>query len=221
MENVANNVEAVVTEFDARVAQARENKLAELKVTRLTSEKAIDRTLRAEAISKMTSLLSEVADTIGFDEEALERKISVTRRSEYGRIPALINILANLYAWPITGHGNPAEVPGLQEDMLDFFASKGLAIDADLLLDIKEYKGYHSFVSDEAVIVEGIEPDVEEYEFAVITVADVVGLPVVDNKLTLAKWKRAEAAAIEKAKAELADMKASLERHKSLLEEVA
>ena len=216
MENVANNVESVVTEFEAKVAQARQDKLNSLKITRLTSEKAIDRTLRAEAINKMITLLQGVADAIGYDEEALERKIAVTRRSEYGRIPALINILSGIYSWPITAHGNPAEVPGLQEDILDYLASNSLDIDADLLLDIKEYKGYHSFVSDEAVIVDAVEPDIEEYDFAIVTIADIVGLPVVDNKLTLAKWNSIEAKAKAKAEAELADMQEALERHKAL-----
>ena len=213
MESVNN----VVTDFEARVAQARQDKLGQLTVTRLTSEIAIDDTLRRESARTMKLLLHSVADEIGYDDEVLDRKIAVTRRSEYGYIPALVNILSAIYNWPITGNGNPAEVEGFREDIVECLKSNNIDMDPDLLLDIKEAKGYHSFVDDEANLVEGVEPDYEEYNFFMLTFADKAGLPVIDNKLTEARWNKLEDKALEKANAELTEMKKAQALHDEAL----
>jgi len=213
MESVNN----VVTEFEARVAKARVEKLGKLTVTRLTSEIAIDDTLRRESARAMIELLGKVSDSIGYDDEMLDRKVSVTRRSEYGRIPALVNILANLYNWPISGNGNPSEVEGLREDIVDCLNDNNIVIDPDLLLDLREAKGYHSFVDDEGNLVEAVEPDFDEYEFFMLTFADKASLPVVDNKLTRAKWLKLEVKAKANAEAEIAEMQEALARHEAVV----
>ena len=211
-----NKAVNVVTDFEAKVAEERERKLNEIQLKRLSSETAINDALRRESTKRMVSILNAVADTIDYDSEMLERKLMATRRSEYGRVPAMINILANLYAWPVSTHGNPAEVEGLRDDIIEVLTEQGVVIDPDLLLDIKDAKGYHTFIDDEGNIVEAVEPDFEEYEFFILTFAEKAGLPLVDLKLSPTKWRREEAKAKANAEAEKQDMLEARKRREEL-----
>jgi len=220
MENVANNVDMVV-DFEERLAKAREEKLGSIKATRLASEVAIDDTLRRESARRMVTLIKDVGELLSLDEESLDRRIKATRKSEYGRVPALINLLASIYVWPIAVGGQASDIDSLQEEIMDLLVEKGVVIDKDLLIDIKESKGYHSFLNDEAEVVEGEEPDFEEYSYFILTFADNAGLSLVDNKLSKAKWQRAEAKAKAKAEEEQKLAMEALERHKALETELA
>jgi len=220
MSNPVNNID-VVADFEARLEQARKEKLGAIQTTRLTSEVAIDDTLRRESARRLVGLIKEVGELLSLDEERLERRIKATRKSEYGRVPGLINLLASIYAWPIAVGGQASDIDSLQEEIMDFFAEKNLLIDKDLLIDIKESKGYHSFLNDEAEMVDAEEPDFEEYAYFILTFADGASLSLVDNKLSKAKWQRAETKAREKALTEQTLAMEALERHKAIEEQVA
>jgi len=207
----------VKADFEERLRIAREAKLSNIQTTRLASEVAINDTLKRESARKMISLIKDVGELLSLDDEGLDRKIKATRKSEYGRIPALINLLAKIYTWPIAIGGQASDIDSLQEEILELLVEKSIIIDKDLLVDIKESKGFHSFLDDEAQIVEGEEPDFEEYNYYILTFADNAGLSLVDNKLSKVKWQAVEDRAYAKASEEQKLALEALERHKKLM----
>ena len=212
MESVNN----VVTDFEARVAKAREIKLEQMQITRLSSDVAVDRTLRRESVYKLKLLLHAIADEINYDEEVLDRQIAVTRRSIYGRIPAMLNLVAKIYSWPISSNGNASEVKGLQEDIIDFLNSKSYAISEDMLIDIKETKGSPKWLDDEGNEWSEKEPVIDEYRDAILEIATILGLSAVDLKLTETRWKvfaTKQAEEVEKEKKAIAE---ALKRHEKV-----
>lgn len=184
--------------FEQKLIEARTNNLGAITTTRLRSDIAINDALRRESIKALTSKLEEVYDVLDLDLDMLHRKIAASRRSEYGRVPALINILAATYAWPIDDNSKASDITALQEDLLDELPG----LDGDVLLDLKESKGYHSFLDETFATVDGIEPDYEEYEYFTLTVADALQLPYVDNKITEQIWNKNETKALEKISSE-------------------
>lgn len=184
--------------FEQKLIEARTNNLGAITTTRLRSDIAINDALRRESIKALTSKLEEVYDVLDLDLDMLHRKIAASRRSEYGRVPALINILAATYAWPIDDNSKASDITALQEDLLDELPG----LDGDVLLDLKESKGYHSFLDEAFATVDGIEPDYEEYEYFTLTVADALQLPYVDNKITEQIWNKNETKALEKISSE-------------------
>jgi len=215
MSKVVNNMD-IKADFEERLEQARKSRLSSIQSTRLASEVAIDDTLRRESSRKIVALIKDVGEILSLDDEQLDRRIKATRKSEYGRIPGLINLLASIYAWPISVGGQASDIDSLQEEIIELLQEKGVIIDKELLIDIKETKGYHSFLNDEAELVEGEVPDFEEYSYFILTFADNAGLPLVDNKLSSVKWKAIEAKAYAKAEEEQKLAIEALERHKKL-----
>jgi len=198
--------------FEDRLAQVRKNNLSTINTTRLRSDIAINDALRRESVKTMVSTLEEVYEVCGLDLDMLHRKIAASRRSEYGRVPALINILAATYAWPVGDSVHASEIPQRQEDILDI-----LKLDKELLLDLKEAKGYHSFLDEAFEVVESVEPDYEEYNYFVLTVADNLQIPFVDNKMNDALWAKNEAKALKKIEEEKVLADEALKRHEALL----
>jgi len=198
--------------FEDKLAQVRKSNLSSINTTRLRSDIAINDALRRESVNTMTSILEEVYEACGLDIDMLHRKISASRRSEYGRVPALINILAATYAWPVGDSTHATEIPQRQEDILDI-----LNLDGELLLDLKESKGYHSFLDEAFETVDGIEPDYNEYEYFVLTVADNLQIPFVDNKMSEDLWDKNERKALKKITDEKVLADEALKRHEELL----
>jgi hypothetical protein len=198
--------------FTDRLNKARTANLGELTSTRLRSDIAINDALRRESIKTLVSKLEDVYEDLNLDLDMLHRKIATSRRSEYGRVPALINILAATYAWPIHDSSEAANIPQYQEQMTDL-----LHLDAEILLDLKESKGYHSFLNDDFEIVDGIEPDYEEYQYYILTIADALQIPYVDNKINTATWTNNETKALTKISVEQAEAATALARHNQLM----
>jgi len=198
--------------FEDRLKEVRANNLSNINTTRLRSDIAINDALRRESVKTMTNTLEEVYEVCGLDLDMLHRKIAASRRSEYGRVPALINILAATYAWPVGDSTHTSEIPQRQEDILDI-----LKLDGELLLDLKEAKGYHSFLDEAFEVVEGVEPDYEEYNYFVLTVADNLQIPFVDNKMNEALWNKNETKALKKIEEEKVLADEALKRHEELL----
>ena len=208
----------VISEFDQRVEEARAIRMNNNNNTRLASDAAINDLLRRESITTMKLVLTTVLEASAIPEDSLVASIKNIRKSEYGKVPALINLLTKVYAWPITDKGDAKEIDNIQLDILEALAAKGWNLDHDLLLDAKESKGYHSFYDGKQSyeLVDGVEPDFEEYEYSLLTIADKLGLPYVDNKLNETKWHRTEAKSQEKAQLEYEAVQLRLAEHKAL-----
>ena len=198
--------------FEDRLNQVRQSNLSNISNTRLRSAIAINDALRRESVKAMTNTLEEVYEVCGLDLDMLHRKITASRRSEYGRVPGLINVLAATYAWPVGDSTHTSEIPQRQEDILDI-----LKLDGELLLDLKEAKGYHSFLDEAFEVVEGVEPDYEEYNYFVLTVADNLQIPFVDNKMSETVWNKNETKALKKITDEKMLAEEALKRHEELL----
>lgn len=198
--------------FNDKLNKARANNLGTINSTRLRSDIAINDALRRESIKALTTKLEDIYEECGLDIDMLHRKIAASRRSEYGRVPALINIIAATYAWPIASQSEAANIGQYQEQIADL-----LGVDGDVLLDLKDAKGYHSFLSDEFEVVQGIEPDYEEYNYYVLTVADALAIPYVDSKINEQTWSRNEDKALAVIKLEQVEAEAALKRHEEVL----
>ena len=207
-------------EFEARLEEARTKSTTTLNGTRLSSEVAINDALRRESISTMTAILNRTNDVCGFDQDKLNNQIKAIRKSEYGKVPAMMNIFTKLYAWPITEGGDAKEITSIQFEIRESLAEIGIVIDEDLILDHREAKGYHSFFDDrnDYEIIPANEPDFEEYEYYTLTMAEKFGLPFVDNKLNETKWLRLESKELAKAKQKFNVAQAELENHRALEE---
>ena len=199
-------------DFNTKLDKARANNLGDINSTRLRSDIAINDALRRESIKALTTKLEDIYEECGLDIDMLHRKIAASRRSEYGRVPALINIIAATYAWPIADSSEAANIPQYQEQILDI-----LHLDGDILLDLKDAKGYHSFLNDDFEVVQGIEPDYEEYSYYVLTVADALAIPYVDSKITETLWQKNEDKALGVISKEQEEAQAALRRHEEVL----
>lgn len=194
------------TEFNTTLETARINALAHNSEFRLRSETAINDTLKRESVRTLEKVIFAIGEELGFDEEKLANKIKRARRSHYGRVSEMIMIIASMYAWPMVDNSQVSEINELQERVLDTLEANGINIDADLLLDIKEAKGYNTFLSQETFEpVEGVEPEYVELDYYLRTFADIAGLPYIDYKMNEAVYNKLERIAlrnieIEKAK---------------------
>lgn len=198
--------------FNDKLNKARTSNLGDINLTRLRSDIAINDALRRESIKSLTAKLEEVYEDLHLDLDMLNRKIAATRRSEYGRVPALINILSATYAWPISDSSEAANIPQYQEQIAEL-----LHLDGDVLLDLKDAKGYHSFLDDSFETVHAIEPDYEEYNYYILTVADALAIPYVDSKISAETWKKNEDKALHKIVIEQEEAASALARHAQLL----
>ena len=177
-----------------------------------TNPDAINYTLRNESIKAVQILILEVAETANMNVDEMKKRLQVaTSRTEYGKVPSLFNLLANVANWPIDKDGSPA---GIADAKL---AIEALLVDIiEPLEDLRQAKGYHTFVSDNYEIVEGIEPDFDEYEMLCQLIASSLRIPVVDIKLSDSAWDKTEQKAEAKAIKDMEDIQAELEEHRKL-----
>ena len=207
----------MTTDFNTRLKEARVKALANNGDTRLKSDIAINDALKRESIKTLTTIIHSVADELNLDKEKLDRKINLARRSNYGRICEMISIIASIYAWPISENTQASEIPELQERMLDTLTSLNIHIDADLLLDMKDAKGYNSFLDTATyTVVPGVEPIYDELEYYYLTFAESASLPIIDYKMTEALYDKAEAKALDRIQIEQEASAEALERFNAM-----
>ena len=212
----------ITDEFKTKLELARANNVSNHTVSRLRSEVAINDTLKRESIRTMDTVVNSVVEELGLDEERYAKRLATTRRSPYGRVCEQINILASIYAWPIENSSQVSEIPEMQERVLDTLTSLGITIEGDLLLDIKDAKGYTSFLDDvKFETVEGVEPLFDELEYYYLTFAEAAGLPVIDYKMSESVYEKIEAKALDRIKLEQQSADEALARHNEMLGEGA
>jgi hypothetical protein len=203
--------------FEDRLTEARTAKLAGASDKRLKSDVAINDALKRESVKSLTATLENLYEDLGLDMDRLTNKIKMARRSPYGRISEMITMVASTYAWPIDNLSQAKEIPELQDQMMEILSERGINIDADLLLDIKEAKGFNSFLDQTTFqIVDGIEPEYEELEYYLLTFADAASLPFIDYKMTEASYDRLEAKALDRVRAEQTSAEEALARHQDM-----
>jgi hypothetical protein len=208
---------SINTEFQAKVAEAKAARLKSNTNQRLRSEIAINDALRRESAKTMETLVRALSDELGLDSERIERSIKAARKSKYGRVSELISKVASIYAWPLADNSQASEIPELQERVIETLSSLGVNVDPDLLLDIKESKGFNSFM-DQATfeVVDGIEPEYDELEYYLMTFADCAQLPIIDYKMTPVIWEANEAKALKAIEQEQQLAEEALARHQEM-----
>lgn len=212
----------MVNTFEQRLKEARANLIQSNSDKRLISDIAINDALKRESLAKLSTLIKSVAEGLSLDIEKIERRIAQARRSDYGRICEHINILASIYAWPVSERSQASEVPAQQEAMLDILASNGVVIEGDLLLDIKEAKGYTSFINPETMEeVSALEPVYDELEYYYYTFAESAGIPIIDYKMNEQLFAKLEKQALTRIEVEKEANAEALARLKELEEGVA
>ena len=210
------------TNFNQRLAEARAKALNNTTDTRLKSDVAINDSLKRESLTTMSTIIMRVVEELALDEERYAKRIASARRSAYGRICEHINILASIYAWPIDNNANASEIPELQDRMLDTLTELGIEANGDLLLDIKDAKGYNSFLDETTFeTVDGIEPLFDELEYYYLTFAESAKLPIIDYKMNEASYDKLEQKALNRIVAEKQLADEALARHNAMTGDVA
>lgn len=164
-------------------------------------------------LKELINIIDSICELCGLDQEKMVRRISVAKKSEYGRINGLLNLLASLVMWPAE-QGDGASVSTNQKLITDT-----LNVDIDLLEDIKSFRGYHTFVSDELEIIDGVEPNYEDYsDYCHIFLE---GIELAPSRVVLdeSKWQNAEKRAKVRAETELKEMEEAVANHKLLMGE--
>ena len=188
----------------------KETRLAEMATMLQTDPTALNYDLRSEATSQLKTMIAEIATMADLDEEKVARRVTVAVKSPYGRIPGLMNLLTSLVLWPVEGN-DFSGVAELKEEIL-----KKYSLDEELLIDIKDAKGYHTFLNDDHDIIKGQSPDLEEYAMLTTMLARKLKIAVVDHKMTYDKWKQAELDAQEQAKLDAEEAQLDLQRFKDM-----
>ena len=180
----------------------RAERLAKVKATR-SQEKAI--------ITKIKSQISEIVETCGLDEEKMARRSQVALKSEYGRINGIINLYAAVCKWPAE-QGDGTSVSANQ-----LMIENDMKVDLMLLEDISSFKGYHTFHTDELEIIDGVEPQYEQYSDHCSLLLEDLGFERAAAEIVPSSWAALEKRAISRAKDDVEELRAAVVRHNSLV----
>jgi len=175
-----------------------------------TNTNAVNYKLRLESISKLKVLINKVADIAGMDTSRVAKRMEVATKSEYGKVPGLLNLLSAIVKYP-TDNKSPGDLTATKEEIVAL-----TGVDEVVFSDLREAKGYPTFLTDDHERMDGVEPDYEEYEMLCNLMANDLNIPVVDIKLDQAKWDRAEAKAQAKVEKDLIAIEAQLEEYRKL-----
>ena len=86
-----------------------------------------------------------------------------------------------------------------------------------MLDDIRAYRGFHSFVTDDIEIINGQEPQYEDYTDYCEIFLEELGVKSTRPTICPDRWKTAETRAIAKAKTDQTQMLEELAFHKEYL----
>ena len=178
--------------------------------SRLDAKKANIQSNR-EASKVLKKLLKDITNTLDLDEERMAKRIDSATRSEYGAINGLVNLVASVANWPVE-NGDGALVSTNRLILEDKFN-----LDLVMLDDIRAYRGFHSFVTDDIEIINGQEPQYEDYTDYCEIFLEELGVRSTRPTICPDRWKTAETRAIAKAKTDQTQMLEELAFHKEYL----
>lgn len=178
--------------------------------SRLDAKKANIQSNR-EASKVLKKLLKDITNTLDLDEERMAKRIDSATRSEYGAINGLVNLVASVANWPVE-NGDGALVSTNRLILEDKFN-----LDLVMLDDIRAYRGFHSFVTDDIEIINGQEPQYEDYTDYCEIFLEELGVKSTRPTICPDRWKTAETRAIAKAKTDQTQMLEELAFHKEYL----
>ncbi|MCF6331042.1 MAG: hypothetical protein L3I99_05785 [Sulfurimonas sp.] len=177
------------------------------------------RAIERESIIILTNYIKSMASTVNLDDEKLQNRIKYALRSEFGRVMGLTNLISSIACFPCED-GDHSELSRNQNALIET-----LDIDLCLMEDIKEARGYHSWLrndikSDEIAIVKPIKPDFDAYTMLVEEFLESILLQdQIENKLNMeinsmvlinksnpTKWVAREKILLKNLKKELLDI---------------
>lgn len=165
-------------------------------------------------LEKLKSMLTDITDLCSLDDERMAKRIQVALKSEYGRINGMINLLASVSKWPAE-QGDGASV-ALNQALIE----KDLGIDLMLLEDISAFKGYHTFHSDDdLVLIAGVQPDFENYKDYSTIFLEEIGFERTAATIERTTWEKKEIRAIAKTNESITDLTEAAEKHKALMQQ--
>ena len=196
-------------EYTAKLDEIRNARNAQFNSKRLSSTVAIEMDLKRESLQSLKNLIQLTVDATPLD--SVDRMSLVTKNrssknaKEYGQIPSLIFMLCTIVAWPVKSKDDAKNIDSILEDIAEAWSEKGLTFDVDLLLDIKEAKGYHSFMADDGVAMPAVEPAYDELEYHLSSFVVATNMPSLGLIVTEEKWdnneKKAQQVVLEEAQA--------------------
>lgn len=170
-----------------------------------------NRAQEKEVIETIKGKVTEIVTLCGLDEDRTVRRIQVALKSEYGRVNGMINLLAAICKWPAE-MGDGASVSANQT-----IIETELGLDLMLLEDISTFKGFHTFHTDELDIIDGSEPDYQNYQDHCTILLEELGFERASATIAPADWKSKEKRAKVTVKKQVMQLVSEVEEHKKLL----
>ena len=166
------------------------------------------------ADTTLTNLVDTITQKLGLDQEAMDKRIysAKSSKNEYGSINAMINLIVKIAEWPVDQ--GDASMLATNRRILE----KDLGLNLMLLEDIKRYRGFHSFVSSDVQIIDGVEPDYEKYGIYCRIFLEDLGAETTRPTISEAVWRATEMKAAKEAKEELLRLQTAVANHNATME---
>ena len=174
-----------------------------------TNPNAVNYALRLESINTMKEAINIAVTIAEMDKDKISRRVKAAMKSEYGKVPGLINLLSGIINWP-TDSQTPDNLSAIQDEICT-----NLGLEQVMLDDLREAKGFHTFLTEDQEIMDGSEPDYDEYNMLCELMASKLNLPVIDMKLSESEWNNREAKAIATAQQDLKDIETELAEYRT------
>lgn len=172
-------------------------------------EKAI--VAKRNAVKKLKTLIIDISNDVNLDMDKTAARLDSAMRSEYGQVNGLINLISAIAAWPAT----PGDGTAVSRNKL--MLEEKYKLDLLLLDDIRKLRGFHTFVTDDLEILEGQEPDCDNYSDYCKVFLKEMGIKIDTPSIRLEQWQRAEAKAKVKALEEVESMKEAINKHNEFI----
>lgn len=130
----------------------------------------IERKLERVQTKVLKDNIQKIVDLCKLDDQRMSFRIRSAESSEYGRVSGLTNLLAAIVCWPAE-QGDGASVMQNQRVI-----ESELKIDIYLMEDIKQAKGYHTWMNDELEVIDGKAPNTERYQMLVEILIEEIGI---------------------------------------------
>jgi len=178
-------------------------------ITNKTISNEKDYMLRLKTITDLKAVVYHMASLAEMDTDKISRRIKAAISSEYGKVPGLINLIVAIAHWP-SDSSSPNDLTEAQ-DLITAY----LGVDLDLLTDIKQAKGFHSFLTDDHERKECQEPEYETYTMLLGILAKAMKKQplLIDIKLNESDWNKAEDKAETRVDKEVVAIEEELKRY--------